>query len=161
MTARLKSGHRLYSVERKLAFLPSDPVLDFSPLFPSFFLLFPDDNELADLLFAFSFKEIFRLTGCEVDPGAAPSCSNSRSTKTTQKTKRLVSPWYNVQRTFCHGFTCIFPATKRDNFQIILLILFLINTIPYLLRNFTLTKKLLCIISIRVQQKHQNIGDKL
>ena len=83
MTARLKSRHTLYSKERKLASLPSDPVLDFSPLFPSFFLLFPDDNELADLLFAFSFKEMFRLTGCEVDPGAAPSCSNSRSTKTT------------------------------------------------------------------------------
>ena len=80
MTVRLKTGHTLYSVERKLASLPSDPVLDFSPLFPSFFLLFPDDNELADLLFAFSFKEMFRLTGCEVDPGAAPSCSNSRST---------------------------------------------------------------------------------
>ena len=83
MTARLKTGHTLHSTERKLASLPSDPVLDFSPFFPSFFLLFPDDNELADLLFAFSFKEMFCLTGCEVDPGAAPSCSNSRSTKTT------------------------------------------------------------------------------
>ena len=84
MTARLKTGHKLHSTERKLASLPSDPVLDFSPLFPSFFLLFPDDNELADLLFAFSFKEMFCLTGCvEVDPGAAPSYSNSRSTKTT------------------------------------------------------------------------------
>ena len=83
MTARLKSGHTLYSVERKLAFLPSDPVLNFFLFFPSFFLLFPDDNELVDLLFAFSFKEMFRLTGCEVDPGATPSCSNSRSKKTT------------------------------------------------------------------------------
>ena len=153
MTARLKTRHTLYSVERKLASLPSDPVLDFSPLFPSFFLLFPDDNELADLLFAFSFKEMFRLTGCEVDPGAAPSCSNSRSTKTTQKTTRLVSPWYDVQRTFCHGFICIFPGTKRDTVQIILLILFLINTLPYLLRNFTLTKKLLFIIPITVTAK--------
>ena len=98
MTVRLKTGHTLYSVERKLASLPSDPVLDFSPLFPSFFLLFPDDNELADLLFNFSFKEMFQLTGCEVDPGAAPSCSSSRSTSSTktEKTKRLVSPWYNV-----------------------------------------------------------------
>ena len=83
MMARLKIGHTLYSVERKLASLPSEPALDFSLLFPSFILLFPDDNELAELLFAFSFKEMFRLTGCEVDPGAAPSCSNSRSTKTT------------------------------------------------------------------------------
>ena len=59
MTARLKTGHTLYSIERKLATSPSDPVLDFSPLFPSFFLLFPDDKELADLLFAFSYKEYF------------------------------------------------------------------------------------------------------
>ena len=81
--ARLKIGHTLYSVERKLASLPSEPALDFSLLFPSFFLLFQDGNELTDLLFAFSFKEMFHLTGCEVDPGAAPSCSNSRSTKTT------------------------------------------------------------------------------
>ena len=48
MMARLKIGHTLYSVERKLASLPSEPALDFSPLFPSFFLLFPDDNELAE-----------------------------------------------------------------------------------------------------------------
>ena len=140
MTARLKTRHTLYSVERKLASLPSDPVLDFSPLFASFFLLFPDDNELADLLFV---KEMFLLTGCQVDPGAAPSCPNSRSTKTAQKTKRLASPQYNVYGTFCHGFTCIFPSAL--NVQIILLILFLINTLPCLLRNFTLTKKLLCI----------------
>ena len=83
MMARLQIGHTLYSVERKLASLPSEPALDFSPLFPSFFLLFPDDNELAELLFAFSFKEMFHLTGCEVDTGVTPSCSNSRSTKTT------------------------------------------------------------------------------
>ena len=83
MTARLKTGHALYRIERKLASLPSDPVLNFFLFFPSFLLLFPDDNELADLLFAFSFKEMFHLTGCEVDPGATPSCSNSRSTKTT------------------------------------------------------------------------------
>jgi len=61
--------------------LPSDPVLDLSLVFPSFFLLFPEDSELADLLFAFSFKEMFRLTGCDVEPGAAPSCSSSRSDK--------------------------------------------------------------------------------
>ena len=62
-------------------YLPSDPLLDLSLLFPSFFLLFPDVRELADLLFAFSFKEIFLLTGCEVDPWVAPSCSSSRSNK--------------------------------------------------------------------------------
>ena len=49
-------------------YLPSDPLLDLSLLFPSFFLLFPDVRELADLLLAFSFKEIFLRTGCEVDP---------------------------------------------------------------------------------------------
>ena len=157
MTARLKTRHTLYSVERKLASLPSDPVLDFSPLFPSFFLLFPDDNELADLLFAFSFKEMFRLTGCEVDPGAAPSCSNSRSTKTTQKTKRLVSPWYDVQRTFCHGFTSIFPDTNRDNVQIILLKLFFLITLAYVLRELYVNKGIIVYYTNKSYSKSTKI----
>lgn len=59
--------------------IPSDPLLDLSLLFPSFFLLFPEDSELADLVFAFSFKDMFRRTGWEVEPGAVPSCSSSRS----------------------------------------------------------------------------------
>ena len=59
MMARLKIGHILYSVERKLASLPSDPVLAFSPLFPSFFLLFPDDNELAECSLLSVLKKCF------------------------------------------------------------------------------------------------------
>ena len=60
--------------------LPSDdPLLVLSLLFPSFFLLFPEDSELVDLLLALSFKEMFRLTGCDADPWFAPSCSSSRS----------------------------------------------------------------------------------
>ena len=66
---------------KNLIQLPSDPLLDLSLLFPSFFLLFPEVSELVDLLLALSFKEMFRLTGCEVDPWVAPSCSSSRSNK--------------------------------------------------------------------------------
>ena len=63
-----------------MKYLPSDdPLLVLSLLFPSFFLLFPDDSELVDLLLALSFKEMFRLTGCDADAWLAPSCSNSRS----------------------------------------------------------------------------------
>lgn len=69
---------KLLKLEEQIL-LPSDPVRDLSLLFPSFFLLFPEDSELEDLLLALSFKEMFRLTGCDVDPGADPSCSSSRS----------------------------------------------------------------------------------
>jgi len=63
-----------------LSLSPSDdPLLVLSLLFPSFFLLFPEDSELVDLLLALSFKEMFRLTGCDADPWFAPSCSSSRS----------------------------------------------------------------------------------
>lgn len=77
--------------------LPSDdPLLVLSLLFPSFFLLFPDDSELVDLLLALSFKEMFRLTGCDADPWLAPSCSNSRSNKKILKSihflKKSIAP---------------------------------------------------------------------